>query len=240
LGDSERIVAMKSPSAMPEIRPSHDSPRDHAQRCISIRDSVLVGLVLLTLVPREALAGDPAPTTGALDTGVNNFRHFSPPATAPMAHTPSMADTPTTGLFTSPTAGDNPLFSATDFRPRKHTVFDSDPTVNSFADTPMLRSTTIWQRMSEYKSHDRVRLLTLWESSGSTVSLQAGKHGDPSLQWTSRVLNRGGSTQGLLDRFFSVSLAHASSGLRAGAPPTKTALPRGTSTGKVPPSGPSK
>lgn len=236
MGDSERIVAMKSPSAMPEIRPSNDSPRD-AQRCTSIRDSVLLGLVLLTLVPAgEALAGDPAPATGALDTGINNFRQFSPPATAPMADTPSMADTPTTGLFTSPTDSGNPVFPATDFRPRKHTVFDSDPTVNSLGDTPMLRSTTIWQRLSEYKSHDRVRLLTLWESSGSTVSLQAGKRGDPSLQWTSRVLNRGGSTQGLLDRFFSVSLSHAG----AGARPTKPALARGTSTGTVPPSGPMK
>jgi hypothetical protein len=148
--------------------------------------------------------------------------------------------TPAAGLFTSLTAGGNPGFSATDFRPRKHTVFDSDPVVNSFDDTPMLRGTTIWQRMSEYKSHDRVRLLTLWETSGSTVSLQAGKRGNPSLQWTSRAMNRGGSTQGLLDRFFSVSLAHAGNGQALLHPSTKPALPRGTSTGKAPPSGPSK
>ena len=81
---------------------------------------------------------------------------------------------------------------ATDFRLRKDTVFDTDPAVNAFGDAPMLQGTTVWQRMSEYKSHDRVRLLTLWESSGSTVSLQAGHHGDPSLQWTSRTMNRGG------------------------------------------------
>ena len=54
----------------------------------------------------------------------------------------------------------------------------------------MLRGTSVWQRLSDYKSHDRVRLLTLWESPGSTVSLQAGKRGDPSLQWTSRLMNR--------------------------------------------------
>ena len=46
----------------------------------------------------------------------------------------------------------------------------------------------------------------------ATVSLQAGRHGDPSLQWTSRLMNRGGATLGLLDRVFSVSLARASSG----------------------------
>jgi hypothetical protein len=93
-------------------------------------------------------------------------------------------------------------------------MFDSGPMVNSFVDTPMLRGTTVWQRMSEYKSHDRVRLLTLWESSGSTVSLQAGKRGYPSLQWTSRVMNGGGSTRGLLDRLFAVSLAGAGTRLR--------------------------
>jgi hypothetical protein len=196
---------------MPEIRPTKYSPRD-AERCISIRDSVLLGLVLLTLVPAgEALAGEQAPIAGAADAGVSHWRQLSPLVAAPMAATP------TEGLWSSPTVDFNPTFSATDFRPRKHTLFDNDATQASLGETPMLRSTTIWQRMSQYKSRDRVRLLTLWESSGSTVSLQAGKRGDPSLQWTSRVMNRGGSTQGLLDRFFSVSLAHVGSGLRSSA-----------------------
>jgi hypothetical protein len=202
---------MKSPSAMPEIRPLNYSPRD-AERGISIRDSVLLGLVLLTLVPAgEALAGDQAAIFGAADAGVNNRRQFSPLVAAPMSATPME------GLWSPPTVDINPAFSATDFRPRKHTLFDNDAADASLGETPMLRGTTIWQRMSQYKSRDRVRLLTLWESSGSTVSLQAGKHGDPSLQWTSRVMNRGGSTQGLFDRFFSVSLAHVGSGLRSPA-----------------------
>jgi hypothetical protein len=98
-------------------------------------------------------------------------------------------------------------------RPRKPTVFDSDPTVSSFSDTPLLRNTTVWQRLSEYRSHDRVRLLTLWESNSSTISLQTGRRGDPSLQWTSRLMNRGGSTQGVLDRLFSTSLERAGLGL---------------------------
>jgi hypothetical protein len=202
---------MKSPSAMPEIRPPKYSARD-AERGISIRDSVLLGLVLLTLVPAgEALAGDQAAIFGAADAGVNDWRQFSPFVAAPMAATPAA------GLWSPPTVDFNPGFSATDFRPRKHTLFDNDATKTSLGGTPMLRGTTIWQRMSQYKSRDRVRLLTLWESSGSTVSLQAGKRGDPSLQWTSRAMNRGGSTQGLLDRFFSVSLAHVGSGPRSSA-----------------------
>jgi hypothetical protein len=77
----------------------------------------------------------------------------------------------------------------------------------------MLRGTTVWQRMEEYRVHDGVRLLTLWESRGSTVSLQAGKRGDPSLQWSSRLTSHGGVTRGLLDQLFSVSIAGAGSSL---------------------------
>jgi hypothetical protein len=70
----------------------------------------------------------------------------------------------------------------------------------------MLRGTTVWQRLSDYRSRDRVRVVTLWETGGSSVSLQAGKKGDPSLQWTSRLMNRGGATRGLLDQVFATSV----------------------------------
>jgi hypothetical protein len=154
----------------------------------------------------EALAGEQAPITYAtLDPGIGIARQSSPPVR-------SLITAPE--FFAAPTVADNQLFSTTDFRPRKRTVFDRDPVANSFGDAPMLRGTTVWQRMSEYKSRDRVRLLTLWESNASTVSLQAGRKGDPSLQWTSRSMNIGGSTRGLLDRLFSVSLAGAGNRLR--------------------------
>jgi hypothetical protein len=132
------------------------------------------------------------------------------PASSVLIAAPAL--TPAPGVFTMPTSGGVPVFSTTEFRPRKHTVFDRDPAVSEFTDAPMIHYTTVWQRLSEYKSHDRVQVLTLWESSGSSVSLQAGKRGDPSLQWTSRLMNRGGSTRGLLDRFFSASIAGAASG----------------------------
>jgi hypothetical protein len=193
---------------MPEFRPSNDAPLlGFAARCTNIRDRMLVGFVLFTLVRTgEALAGDQASIAGSkLDFNVGDYRQSSPPATAMTA---------TAGTFTSPLATDNQAFSTTDFRQRKH-VFDSNRTANTLGDAPMLRGTTVWQRMSEFKSSDRVRVLTLWESSGSTVSLQAGRRGAPSLQWTSRLMNRGGSTQGLLDRLFSVSLARSGSDLRS-------------------------
>jgi hypothetical protein len=211
---------------MSEFRPSSDAPLlDLAPCCNSIRDKLLVGFVLFTLVRSgEALAGDPASIgNAALDPEVRNLRQSSPLA-------PVWITAPE--FFATPATADRQVFSATDFSPRKHTVLDSDPETNSFGDTPMLRGTTVWQRMSEYKSHDRVRLITLWESSASTVSLQAGKRGDPSLQWTSRAMNRGGSTRGLLDRLFAVSLAgagnrlhHADRSTRAAATPNQVSVP---------------
>jgi len=192
---------------MSEFRSSSDAlPPGFAARCNSIRGRILPGLVLFTLVrTSEVLAGDPASIANpTLDT-VGKIRQSSPFAT-------SMIAAP--GGFTAPAAAEIKVFSATDFRPRKHSVFDGDPAVNTIGDAPMLSGTTVWQRMAEYKSHDRVRLLTLWESSGSTISVQAGRRGDPSLQWTSRLMNRDGSTRGLLDRLFSVSLVRAGNDLR--------------------------
>jgi hypothetical protein len=193
---------------MPEFRPSNAAPRHvDAAHCSSIRERILLGLVLFTLVRTgEALAGDQTSIpNAALNPGSRNLRQPPPSTFASMA---------APGDFAAPSTVGTQAFSTTEFRPRHRAAFDSDTVVSAFGDAPMLRSTTVWQRMSEYKSQNRVRLLTLWESSGSTVSLQAGRRGDPSLQWTSRVMNRGGSTQGLLDRLFSVSFVGANSGFR--------------------------
>jgi hypothetical protein len=98
-------------------------------------------------------------------------------------------------------------FSATEFSPRKHPAFGAAPAaVPPAGETRSLNTTTVWQRLADYRAHDRVRLVTLWETSGSTLSIQAGKRGEPSLQWTSRAMNRGGATRGLLDRMISASL----------------------------------
>jgi hypothetical protein len=190
---------------MLEVRPSNAALLvDAAQFSGGIREGILLGLVLFTLVRSgEALAGDQATIPNAM--GVGNLRKSSPSTFASPAAPGDFAVLPADGIQ---------AFSTTEFRPRHHAAFDSNAAVSAFGDAPMLHSTTVWQRMSEYKSQNRVRLLTLWESSGSTVSLQAGRRGDPSLQWTSRLMNRGGSTRGLLDRLFSVSFAGASTGFR--------------------------
>jgi hypothetical protein len=71
---------------------------------------------------------------------------------------------------------------------------------------PMFRTTTVWQRLNEFRAQDRVRLLTLWEMGGSNVSLQAGKKGDPSLQWTSSWTSQNRASHGLLDRVLAASV----------------------------------
>ncbi len=98
-------------------------------------------------------------------------------------------------------------FSQREFRPRGRPLTIADPSREFSRDEPAqtFGDAAIWKRWREYRTRDRVRVLTLWESPASSFSLQAGKRGDPSLQWTSRLFNHGGATRGLLDRLFSIS-----------------------------------
>ncbi len=203
---------------MSEFRPFIDAPlRDVAMHCHGNRKRFLLGLVRFTLVRTAAAfaADQTAAINAKVDPAPVNFGPFSPP---------SAMLTPSLAIFTLPTSGGVPLFSTTEFRARKHTIRDRDPTGGAVSEAPLLHYTTVWQRLSEYKSRDRVRVLTLWESTGSSVSLQAGKRGDPSLQWTSRLMNRGGSIRGLLDRLFSVSLADAAGSFRKSTRPANAAV----------------
>jgi hypothetical protein len=197
---------------MSEFRPSIDAPPREPAPCHSNRERFLLGLAVITLVlASKTQASEQAAVLNArVEPAPVNFGPVSPASSVLI---PAPALTPPEA-FTMPTSGGVPVFSTTEFRPRKRTVFDRNPAESAFTDAPMIHYTTVWQQLSEYKSHDRVQVLTLWESSGSSVSLQAGKRGDPSLQWTSRLMNRGGSTRGLLDRFFSASIAGAASGFR--------------------------
>jgi hypothetical protein len=77
------------------------------------------------------------------------------------------------------------------------------------APSTSLPLTSPWQHLADYRSQGRVQLLTLWQSPRNMVSLQSGKHGGPSLQWSSRVMNHGGATRGVLDRFVASSLGAA-------------------------------
>src|ERR1700683_4226565 len=183
-------------------------------------DRFLLGMVVLLTLARasDALAGNQAPAAGAakLDAGdwhpSTTFSAFAPPDTYQL---PSLVEIQS--------------FSAKDFRPRGRSIFDADSRLN-VADDALIPNTTVWQRLSEFRTHDRVQLLTLWESRASTISLQTGKRGDPSLQWTSRLMNRGGATRGLLDRLFPVSVTNEGIGSRAQPRP---ANPQPSSKGPI-------
>jgi hypothetical protein len=107
--------------------------------------------------------------------------------------------------YSLPPAAESHAFSSTDFRPRGHSIFDTDPSIANANDRLMVDK-TVWQQLQEYRTRDRVRVMTLWESAASNVSIQTNRKGDPSLQWTSRLMNRGGATRGLLDRWSPVQV----------------------------------
>lgn len=116
----------------------------------------------------------------------------------PLPLTGPMCDLPKTYQTPELPAGD--LFASGNFRPRGHSLREIEAPLGAPEDMPMLHSSNMWDRLADYRSHGRVRLLTLWEAGDNSVSLQAGKKGEPSLQWTSRSMNRGGATRGLFDR----------------------------------------
>ena len=123
------------------------------------------------------------------------------------AHAPLKPGAGSAALFTLPVPLDAPpAFSATEFRPRRQGLSGADPSEHerSVIYAPML-DTSVARQWRESKSQDRVRLLTLWRSSVSSVSLQAGKHGMPSLQWSTPWMHRDVASRGLFDRFLSVS-----------------------------------
>jgi hypothetical protein len=94
----------------------------------------------------------------------------------------------------------------TEFRPHGPGLSSRPAQTAEFLTAPSLHATNAWQRLEDYKARRGIRLLTLWESKFSTLSLQAGRSGIPSLQWTSRSFSRGDASQGLLDRLVSKGL----------------------------------
>jgi hypothetical protein len=182
------------------------------RRCNIIRENALLTLVLCGVVrATQALAGDQPPNTDSMPKHDSQDPRAAQGAAMPMFSAPFVSLKPLT----------DDAFSATEFRPRKRSVagFDSTTSGASIIDAPMLRSTSVWQQMADYKSQDRVRLLTLWQTRGSSLSLQAGRRGAPSLQWSTPWVHRAGtSPRGLFDRLLAVPARAAGSNLRSGVP----------------------
>ncbi len=173
----------------------------------AICDKWYLGLVLLTLVRAgEVLAGEqvsiPAET---IKPDFNATRQRAPEAL-------SLDSVP--AAYQSVPIPPGNEFSSEYFRPRGHSILEKEPASSGFDQAPLMHGTTVWQRLSDYRIHDHVRLLTLWDAGvGGSLSLLAGRKGEPSLQWTSRTMNHGRATSGIFDQLFSTSLEGAARGL---------------------------
>jgi hypothetical protein len=189
-----------------------------------MRENALLTLVLCSVVrATEALAGDqPSDADSALKHEPHDLRALQSAATPPF-------------VSANPLAKD--AFSATEFRPRRHGVMDLDsPRSGAFLiEAPMLKNASVWQHMADYKSQGRVRLLTLWQTGGSSLSLQAGKGGAPSLQWSTPWVHREGTSRGVFDHLLGEPARAAANNLRSSVPrPTGAAAqakPLGPSSG---------
>jgi hypothetical protein len=174
-----------------------------------LREYLLTALVLYSLAPDHASAGDSPQSPDGRRTlvaqSVAHAQFVAPRYPAPFAFVPP------------PEAH---AFSPTEFRARKPGLLGATVTTDqAFAmDAPMLRDTSIARGLSEAKSQDRVRLLTLWQTRASSLSLQAGKRGAPSLQWSTPWMHRDATSRGLFDRWLAVSPRSFGSTVRGGVP----------------------
>lgn len=163
-----------------------------AARHPAARERLLIGLVAISLIRAgEALAGEHASDTGI----VGGFNAGD--ARQSTALPSSWFGAP--GTYSMAGAPEESAFSRQEFRPRGRSIAESGA-LSGPGDDKLISDTTVWQRLSEFRVRDRVRVITLWQSGLSAVSLQAGKNGSPSLQWTSRLMNSGEAAHGLLDR----------------------------------------
>jgi hypothetical protein len=209
LEDADRVVegTMQHSSSEANIC-AHDAAQGccNTTRSFGVCNRMLVGLVILAILrTSETLAGEQVPpVVNSARPDFNASRQFTSTSAFMLPLSSSYQTVPLS--YQAVDLPEFKSFSAVEFRPRGHSILENHSRLADADDAPMLRGTTVWQRMSDYRSRDRVRVVTLWETGGSSVSLQAGKRGDPSLQWTSRVMNRGGATRGLLDQMFATSL----------------------------------
>jgi hypothetical protein len=176
-------------------------------RSNEVRECALLALLLYSLVPGDASAGDsPQGVAARPNTELQTSAHAQ--IAAPFYPEPF--------AFVVPHA-EAQTFSPTQFRARRPGMLETGAAADQgfVMDAPMLQDTSLARGLSEAKTQDRVRLLTLWQSRASSLSLQAGKRGAPSLQWSTPWMHRDAASRGLFDRWLAVaprSFANAAAG----------------------------
>jgi hypothetical protein len=186
--------AMKDHSGMGEI---------WQMRGLGLRESLLMALAIYGLTRGcDSFADDMAPKFAV------PRQQFAVPLLAHSFLEPSFAAAP---ILAEPDA-----FSLNEFRPRKRGFleFNGPRSESRLTDMPRLQDNSVARQMAEFKSQDRLRLLTLWQSHASSLSIQAGKKGAPSLQWSTPLMRRESSPRGLFDHLLSVSPQGAFGGAR--------------------------
>lgn len=171
-----------------------------------LRECLLMTLVLYSQAPGEASAGE---SQQSPDARRNEQKSARAQTTAPSFPAAFALSAPREAM---------PAFSPTEFRPRKPGPLEA-PAAGSEAsviDAPMPGDTSIVRELLDAKTQDRVRLLTLWQSRASSLSLQAGKRGAPSLQWSSPLMHRDTSSPGLFDRLLAIAPHGFGSTVRGG------------------------
>ena len=186
-------------------------------RCHRTRESMWLTWVLYGAVQAtQAFGGEQPSTDSALSAGSKNSRDAKagtslfPGFVSPGFVSPA---------FGSPLSLSAEAYSATEFRPRdRFDKLGAATTQVPIIDAPMLQDTSLWQQLAEYRTQNRVRLLTLWQIRGSSISLQAGKHGVPSLQWSTSLVRQEGvaSGGGLFDHL--LPSRHGSGNSRGASP----------------------
>ena len=185
-------------------------PENGSHSTARLCDTFAVGLMALALAQAHAgkamASEERVMVVGPQTPDISRLRQPSlPPAPLALSLPPSYEMVPQGDIEATP--------STRDFRPRGPSM-TADTAASGSADSGPMMRTTVWERLADFRAHNRIRLLTLWESGGGSLSLQAGHKGSPSLQWTSRLMNRGGATHGVFDKLLSASLAGASRSLR--------------------------
>ena len=173
---------------------------DIASRLSRCDQALMVFLLIAAIRGSEALAGEPASEAAKLPS-------HNPPLSVPSPYPSMFALTPHTfeasQNFSPAESHATPTATAHAEFPRDHGFSLSEP---------VARDRGFWQQLDQYKSQGRVRLLPLFETRATSLSLQSGRHGGPSLQWSSPWgMKSGKTTSGLFDRFISVHVPGSSS-----------------------------
>ena len=187
-------------------------------RCFSFRDSMLMVLAVYGAAGgSEACAGESAPEL-EMPRPQAAAPLLPPPLLAPPSMFAPAAFAPS--LASAPAALEPEAFSATEFRPRKRGLLEvtAGGRESTLRDMPRLQDNSFARQLPQFKSQDRLRLLTLWQSHASSLSLQAGKRGAPSLQWSTPWMHRDAGSRGVFDHLLSVSPRSTFGAPRSNAP----------------------